>query len=94
MVDVVRLPVPRFGLACAQGFGGDGVFALGWLGMQSLCRQSASIADAMVDSGALGAAGKGRWLDVEVFDIRWLGANFELAFTTNESEPQQTARSI
>ena len=44
--------------------------------MQSLRRQSMSIADAMVDCGTLGKAGKGRWLDVEVFDIRWLGANF------------------
>ena len=49
-----------------------------------------SIAGAMVDPGTLGAVGKGRWLDVEAFDIRWLGANLEFTFTTNKVGTQQT----
>ncbi len=32
-----------------------------------------SIADEMVGPGTLWAAGELRWLDVEGFDIRWLG---------------------
>lgn len=38
--------------------------------------------------GTFGAAGMVRWLDAEVFDIRWLGER-TFASTTDEAETQQ-----
>ncbi len=41
-----------------------------------------------VGFGTFGAAGWVRWLDAEVFDIRWLGER-TFASTTDEAETQR-----
>jgi hypothetical protein len=56
--------------------------------MQSLRAQCMSTADEKVGFGTFGAAGKVRWLDAEVFDIRWLGER-TFASTTDEAETQR-----